>query len=834
MSVCLRSSCRREFYLFLLVVLSNLSTFPLCSQIEMDFNQIKICQGDSFQLSDFLKNHVKVPLDYQLIGWEEGCFDWISPIESCCYHLQYARKDGLGGVLEQLFYVDVIAPPKIVMEKNHIQLCEGEEISIPNIVATSYDHLYWKDLASGKKIAWGNSLGTLTEDSKQFLLMATNEYCSRVHSELLECELIHPDNFRFILGGRNPNEREGCEVEVFYKGDYLKKVDCYSDDDEFEICAISIDSVSENYDKITVEISEYKCRNHFKVSKVISKNREEDEKIKQQIKYSYNCQSSFGKGKLCIGSFVPIHEMILRHIQDRDFLYTMEDCYEDYNYETYSYPFRYALSFCRTLFKQDRDTFLLSVFAGEPGDNLFFSDTIVVEHCHQKEPEIEFICKRENEQILIKLSSIDTVVNASLKIENRWIDVPFVRSEVSSELLSQKAVFPLDIDLFSNTMEADLSVHFTGCMNYHREWYLNFKSCLQNFKKLYYGAYSSSASILLKRDECMTFQCTNIEEENADTLMVDFSCPEDEIYLKFRLDEKRVDCQEFSYLQFDQPLDYSIVYPFDYLVEDRKVFWQDKAIKLATVQLFEIPSDGIISGSFCGIKFVYKIHKRKDFLVDSLQICYGDSLNLGTFVNDSTLQWNVENLKVSPDSDREYYLYGTSLQGCIVDEKLFVKVEPPLWWYKRDSVYCMGERVCKEDILHTNAKQIILNEVALDENSWVVERDTLFLITLISLCDSLNISIKINVKDCSSQFLKTDSIKSKITLVDLIHYVENLEHFELSIYDRRGRLLRSYRNKFDGWNGKYQSNKLPTDSYWFELYNIDNKEFEVGYFLWEN
>ena len=105
MAVCLQFSGREKVIMLCVVLSINLFFNPLSAQIEPDFSQIKICQGDSFQLSNFLKYHVKVPVDYQLLGWKEGWLDWVAPAQTTSYHLQYAKKNGIGGVQEFSFLV---------------------------------------------------------------------------------------------------------------------------------------------------------------------------------------------------------------------------------------------------------------------------------------------------------------------------------------------------------------------------------------------------------------------------------------------------------------------------------------------------------------------------------------------------------------------------------------------------------------------------------------------------------------------------------------------------------------------------------------------------------
>ncbi len=278
-----------------------------------------------------------------------------------------------------------------------------------------------------------------------------------------------------------------------------------------------------------------------------------------------------------------------------------------------------------------------------------------------------------------------------------------------------------------------------------------------------------------------------------------------------------------------------MLYPFDYQLCGSSVCWKADVAKHATIRVESLPDDGIISGVLGGVKFVYKVNKIEDFLLDSIDICYGDTIDLQAYIEDTTLKWNVENTRVIPEADREYYLYGVTQHGCIVDESLHVRVWPDLWWDKKDSVFCIGEQLVSEDILHSNAIEIFSAEKRFDNQRWIVERDSLLNIQLLSYCDTQTVSIRVFAKNCSEERLEETFMDDRIfTYRDLLSITANLNHFELSIYDRNGRLLRRFENKFSGWDGMYAGRRMQTDTYWFELYDISSNQFRVGYFLWQN
>jgi large repetitive protein len=57
------------------------------------------------------------------------------------------------------------------------------------------------------------------------------------------------------------------------------------------------------------------------------------------------------------------------------------------------------------------------------------------------------------------------------------------------------------------------------------------------------------------------------------------------------------------------------------------------------------------------------------------------------------------------------------------------------------------------------------------------------------------------------------------------------QNMEVTIFDRYGRLLKSYygplnRKNGEGWDGTYQGTKLPTGDYWYKV-KLNNKEGSV-------
>jgi gliding motility-associated-like protein len=66
-------------------------------------------------------------------------------------------------------------------------------------------------------------------------------------------------------------------------------------------------------------------------------------------------------------------------------------------------------------------------------------------------------------------------------------------------------------------------------------------------------------------------------------------------------------------------------------------------------------------------------------------------------------------------------------------------------------------------------------------------------------------------------------------------YVDDIDTFEQAtfyIFDRYGKLLKTYGKDFNGWDGMYIGNPLPSSDYWFLLEIVDSRgDFDVrGHF----
>ncbi len=63
--------------------------------------------------------------------------------------------------------------------------------------------------------------------------------------------------------------------------------------------------------------------------------------------------------------------------------------------------------------------------------------------------------------------------------------------------------------------------------------------------------------------------------------------------------------------------------------------------------------------------------------------------------------------------------------------------------------------------------------------------------------------------------------------------IKNLELYDkytIKIFDRWGKLLKTYENYYDGWDGKYRGHKMPTTDYWYTITVELNEQNLSGHF----
>ena len=60
--------------------------------------------------------------------------------------------------------------------------------------------------------------------------------------------------------------------------------------------------------------------------------------------------------------------------------------------------------------------------------------------------------------------------------------------------------------------------------------------------------------------------------------------------------------------------------------------------------------------------------------------------------------------------------------------------------------------------------------------------------------------------------------------------IEKYTNYRIFIYDRFGKMLMSYENEFDGWDGVYKGRTMPSTDYWYSI-EVDEADISMhGHF----
>lgn len=63
-----------------------------------------------------------------------------------------------------------------------------------------------------------------------------------------------------------------------------------------------------------------------------------------------------------------------------------------------------------------------------------------------------------------------------------------------------------------------------------------------------------------------------------------------------------------------------------------------------------------------------------------------------------------------------------------------------------------------------------------------------------------------------------------------IRNLELYKEYTIKIFDRWGKLLKTYHNSYDGWDGTYNGHLMPSTDYWYTIVVQENDQEEVGHF----
>ena len=207
------------------------------------------------------------------------------------------------------------------------------------------------------------------------------------------------------------------------------------------------------------------------------------------------------------------------------------------------------------------------------------------------------------------------------------------------------------------------------------------------------------------------------------------------------------------------------------------------------------------------------------------------------------MSWNVQETVVVPTHDEEYYLYGFTENGCLVDERVKLSVSYPLWYQVADDSFCVDELVMPEELIHSNARRMKWwkddEEMGVKNGIYLTGSDT-FRVDLFADCDSSSCVIVVKEKRCLEN--PEESLVKSFAVPECISpdgdgmndewsfdFPMDGSSWKCILYDKFGKVLAMYENVPVVWNGTYQGKRMPSTDYWYVI--LRNEEtYKVGHF----
>ncbi len=865
MSVFSRARYARLFTMFLF---EFIYLQCVCSEeIIMHYDSVRICKGDSFPLQSYLANQVEVPVDCQLVGWEDMTADYVCPTKDTVCYLLYRSVYDLKEKRKP-FFIKVRDRPKVSILSEKQRVCFGSGVDEVLCDVENCDYVYWQEVETGKEYA---SLRDVKVEeygagTVRLFLIGSNEHCAEVVYDEYVMDVVDPSRFRLSLD-MPPDEYSICGdslllcdyvkpslaklhygdelVERYYEED-LKIALIWDSLDAYTNCDSMVKESYTNVYNVSISKEEPVCHS------LVTLTEEHALRLfctgKSQPSYSVSYSCAFGKGVIYLGAELPIVNVQFRSLKNGEGVLPEYKPTEEYNLDTYKFPYKGCANLCWDDGESERFYEILMECKNEQGEMVYVRDSLEVSACTKKAPVVQTECLPKSNESLLYIASMDSIVSSLLYSTEAvaWNETSKKSDKQKEYQYSKTYVFKWE-DCEFDSLWLNVELSYMGCEKdtIATKTDVKMERCGRD-SRLYYGAYQSPGSILLQREECMKHQCSNVPSEDPAVVKVSQNCYGDTIYLKFKgvgltkgdNYELRLDTRDTSW----------VIFPSEYKEIEKGVYsfsnWETMNPTIAVV-----PQRGTeIEGSLSGVKFSFSVDLAHRVVEKEYYVCQGNAFDLNKVVSseEEGLKWNVVQTKVSPLKDSEYYLYGFTKNGCLVDEKVVLRVGYPVWIQSAGKEFCEYSLVPKEDLFHTNAQKIVWyeNGVEMDNNPYFyLEPQNSYEVDLYSVCDSIRHSLTIKARDCEEK--RNPEVEKKERTIDIPLFfspngdgvddywtIEGLEEggveWKCVICDRYGKVLSYYENTKVHWNGTYEGRPLPTTDYWYCL-EVDG-ESKVGHF----
>lgn len=857
--------------LLCLVLFTVVGHFMFSEDIILHYDSVSICSGDSFPAQLFLENQVEVPVNCHLIGWEQIETPYIIPRQDTICYLLYTKQERQGEIYRKPVTIKIRSKPFVQVSSVPLQVCAGTLLPSVQYTAQSCDKIYWQEEKSGVEYMDLSEVGKIPNgiEEMKFLLVGSNEECPEVVYEEYSFDVIDPTRFRLSVN-MPPDEVNICGdslllcdyvkpsiVKLFYGDDLQERFyDLptsieWRDEDTFTLCQHSIGESYENQYTVSTTVEESVCHTEVSMKEIHDLKLFCTGKSRPTYAISYSCTA--GNGVIYMGADQPVLNVTFRSLSGSEEFVPVYKNTTEYNLETYKFPYRGCATLCWPEDeKQNMKYEVILSCTTTTGDTIFIQDTLDVSRCKKSPPMIQYECFPEDKQAVFYVSSMDSIVSLSF-YTTESIDLSEIKRKNDTQKkynYSQTYAFDwtrVDVD----SLVCNIELNYIGCGNdtVRTSMNMDVKNCSPN-PRIFYGAYLSPSSILLQKENCQSHQCSNQYEQNATEVHMKMNCYNDTVYIKL----KGVDFEKKeSYAVHIESLDsFWVVYPYEYQIEKTNSFRFYNGELMNPTLAFVPKGNCLIKGDLEGIDFLFSIEIATQVIQNEYYICQGDTLDLQALVatEGAPLKWNVSNTMVSPLKDTEYYLYGFTETGCLVDEKVMIRMSYPIWFHTDEKTFCDHSYVERSELLHTNAQKIIWyeNEEMLESVDYIyLQKGNQYKVDLFSACDTqsylLNLRIDscLNLKNIAEETEVCDEFKIKAPAfftpngdgIDDYWRIDLDEkeclRWKCSIYDRFGKVIAVFENRSIQWDGLYNGVPQPSTDYWWVL-KVDERNPFVGHF----
>ncbi len=876
---------RRFLVIFCMLFCASIpeNAFP---EVTLRYDSIWICEGDSFPLFDFMKNEVEVSVGYELVGWEDLDAEKVfSPEKDTTLSLVYRRKDS-ENLQRKTFSVKVRPKPEIQVASTNGMVCVGETFPDVAVRSSHCDRVYWQE--EGSEIQYDSlsyfGVAQKGQEVRIFHVIGTNNQCATAANGVYAVKIM--DASRFRLTANLPSGKISvCEDSVRvgdcakpsllklsyadslvsrYKPDEIPYTVSWKKNDGFTDGSAWVKSPYENSFRIEAKVVDPVCHSEVQLSETYSVMALCEESV-HQSGISYSCVN--GKVKIYWGADFNVETITFRSLDCGETFTLGRETLDEYDAETFKFAFRGSNLLCRKSESKEVEWEVRM-----ENDSVSVVDTIVISPCPQKPPVARFECKDGSPYL--HLASADPIEAATFEGGDAFLleETP-VRSDFQKSY-PHSTSYTIDDELLKDTITGQVSLLTTSCWGDTSEtrFRVDMHQCRPT-ARIYYGGGATSNFILQHRDKCLRMQCSNVKGEVPQSVPVDLLCIGDTVYLKFQ--GVGFEADDSYELTINSDADFAVLYPRKYEEKSKNRFAFNNVDKMTSTLMFVPKEDCVIDGELCGVPFSFIITTGKRIAEPEYALCRGESVDLNTLVYDSgvQLQWNVSETTVAPTIDTEYYLYGLSENGCLVDEKVMIYIDYSIWYKLLEDTLCEKTRVLPSDLLHTNARRIEIlrdNEPLDLKKEYDVRADDELQVSLVSGCDSIRFKYSILTKQCEEEkVLEEDSTKIMDENNDEDEKDENqksddaapqnpntplriytcfspktgggaanwrivgLEQYawwRCEIYDRFGKKLKTYEKTPVVWDGTYQGNALPQTDYWYMLWVNHEPTPRMGHF----